>query len=431
MTSVGPLSIGGSVTDLSLTLIVHKWQEILDRVPADVRPWIPLTPVWFTAHVVNGQPHVHISMPSDYRFPNFLGTLSNFEATLGLEGTEIRVRKIDGRLEGGPFHIEGRWSPRSVALTLTGQNALVYHSDTIRVRTSPNVTLTSTEDGKYLLKGNIEVPLALYYQAFRPGSRTPTREITISGISLPRHPDGGYRVPGIRGLDSIVLNVALRTPGEVRIENNTIGTLIGAELWLRGTAADPSISGLIVARKGEIRLMTGMFMDIRAAKIVLPAEPAVPATVDFEGRVGTGESAVTIRVAGRLDSPKLALSSESPRSQQELLSQLAFNRLPGAIGQAETLGVVGTQVAGEILRRYVDDWPRADRDRGFFDQLRFSLRQEEQLQTRVPPWQLPPVSSGRGTVLRTEFVITSSLSIVVESNVEGNFSGDIKYRFRF
>lgn len=431
ITALGPLTIGGPLTDLSATLVVHKWEAVLRRVPEDVRPWIPLTPVWFTVHVVDGTPHAHVSMPSDYRFPRLLGTLSNFESTFELQGSELIVHKIDGRLEGGPFHIEGRVSMESAHLTVTGQNVLVYQSDSVRVRVSPNVTVGTMEDGRFLVRGQAEIPFALYYQAFRPAASGPTREITIAGLRLEPHPDGGRRIPGIEGLDRFVLNVAVTTPGEVRIENNTVGMLLSGDVWLRGTAADPSLSGVVTARDGEIRLMTGMFLEFRNARVVLPAEPAVPAIVDFEGRVGSGENAITVRVAGRLESPKLSLTSGTARSQQELLSQLAFNRLPGAVGQAETLGVLGSQVAGELLRRYIDDWPRADRDRGFFEQWRFSVRQEEQLNTRVPPWQLPPLSSARGTVLQTEFVITRSLSIVVESNVEGNFSGDVKYRFRF
>ena len=43
----------------------------------------------------------------------------------------------------------------------------------------------------------------------------------------------------------------------------------------------------------------------------------------------------------------------------------------------------------------------------------------------------PPAASARGTIVRTEYLLNSLLSVIVESDREANVSGDLKVRFHF
>jgi autotransporter translocation and assembly factor TamB len=432
LTPLGPLSLGGTFPNIFASLELRNWEPIQRRFPEASRAWIPTQPLLLTVSYHDGGPLLDARM-AFYQAPSILGRATNLKMTARLEGKEVVLDRFEGELGGGPFKFEGRGSLETATLHLTGKNMLVYGSDAVRVRLSSDTMLQYEAGGRSLLSGTLQIPLALLYQDITTarGSAPTTRELQISGIRLEPAPLGGYRIPGIPGMEQVALNLRVTTTGELRIENSDLGAIVKADLWVQGTGAEPSISGWVASNKGEVRLASGMFLTIHSAQIQLPQPFGVPPTIDFEGRLGTGESAITVRVAGRLEKPQLYLTSERPRSQQELLAQLAFGRLPGAVSGGDVLSVVGTQVTRQLVSRYSDDWPKADRERGFFEQLNLSLYEEKQLSSPVPPWQAPAVGSSRGTVIRSEFVLTDHLSIVVESSVEGNLSGDIKYRFRY
>jgi hypothetical protein len=80
----------------------------------------------------------------------------------------------------------------------------------------------------------------------------------------------------------------------------------------------------------------------------------------------------------------------------------------------------------------LDAWPKAEPAESFWSRLSLSTADENAAdpEKRVP-WQLPPTGSARGTIVRTEYLLNSFLSVVVESDREANVSGDFKVRFHF
>ena len=72
----------------------------------------------------------------------------------------------------------------------------------------------------------------------------------------------------------------------------------------------------------------------------------------------------------------------------------------------------------------------ADREEGFFSKFRPSVIPGDTSQHHVP-WELPPTAQMQSTSLRTEYVYNKYISIIAETNREGDVSGDVKLRIRF
>jgi hypothetical protein len=204
--------------------------------------------------------------------------------------------------------------------------------------------------------------------------------------------------------------------------------LLHAEGQLTGTAAEPSISGVVrsVPHHGEVKLAPGNFLRVDFAEAVLPEELGRVPTVRFEGSVGVGEGTIQVRVEGPLDNPALTLKSDPPQPQKDLLGKLAFGLGMGSFSSETGVATLAVYIYSQAQ----DDWPSADRKEGIFDRFRPQVVAPYD-QTRRKPWELPPQGTLRSTSLRTEYVLNNYFSIIAETNREGDVGGDLKLRIRF
>src|SRR5581483_5762102 len=256
-----------------------------------------------------------------------------------------------------------------------------------------------------------------------------TSAVAAPKVRLPAAPSGGVLVPlGIAAPWPVDLDLAILTSKPVRIENALVGTLLSADLHVGGTLAEPALSGTVESRQGEVKLATGIVLRIDRLKVELPRRTGDFPSVYFKGHTGKGEGSITVTVAGPLEAPSLTLASDPPRKQEELIAALAFGRTTGDVGGEQALGMA----AGKALAQVTDERPSADPKDGFWQRLDLGVTSEDAPDpTKRLPWELPPTSSARGTILRTEYLLSPLFSVVVESDREANVSGDLKVRFHF
>jgi autotransporter translocation and assembly factor TamB len=302
--------------------------------------------------------------------------------------------------------------------------------DLARIRINPKVKITITPGALVTIKGEVDVPLALYYTEFGPAAPEGGRKRDTSspfGLRLLPSESGGFRIPGIRDLDRVMLDVEVKTTGECRIENSTIGAIVTGQLRLTGLASSPGASGTVKVERGQVRLTSGLFLKINRAEATLPPNPKLQQPyVIFEGSVGRFDREIVISMHGPMSNPTLRLSSTPPKSDEEILSILAFGRTPGSMGGSDVLGTV----TEKMIAIYGDAWPTPDYEESLFDRLGFRIY-EQGAERPVPPWELPTRGTSRGTTVRSEYLLNEFLSVVAESDREANLSGDLKLRLRF
>ena len=365
------------------------------------------------------------------------GALTGLVARGRLDERGVEITALNGQLDHGPFRVAGRWDfrdPRNVVqLHVAGENVLVLSEDKLgRLRVSPDVRIHGNAETGWKVEGSAEVPSLLFYGELSDPQAVRTqkaKQAAAPKLQLSPAPGGGFKIPaGLEGGERVSLDLQLRTTREARIENSSLGALVRADLRLGGTLALPSISGTVGARTGEVKLATGVFLRIERLELKLPREEGHAATIYFKGRSGKGEGSITVVMVGPLDDPTLTLSSNPPRKQEELLAALAFGQAPGTVSGQGALGTL----AVKVFEQATDTWPKSEPKEGFWSRLSLSTASEDapDADKRVP-WQLPPTASARGTIVRTEYLLNSFLSVVVESDREANVSGDFKVRFHF
>jgi len=379
---------------------------------------------------------VDVAGPKIVLGPPVAGVLTDLVVRGRLDEKGVELYALDGRLDHGPFRAIGRWDFRTdrkeARLHLVGENVLVLSDKLGRVRISPDVWVTGSAEAGWKVDGSAELPSLVFYREL--GDPQASRQGQVKAAAAPKlrlapAPGGGFLIPaGLPGGERVALDLELRTTREARVENSALGALVRAELRLGGTLAAPSLSGTVGARRGEVKLATGVFLRIERLDVTLPKEEGHAGTIYFKGRSGKGEGAITVVISGPLDEPAITLSSNPPRKQEDLLATLAFGMAPGTVSGQDALGTL----AVKVFEQATDAWPKAEPAESFWSRLSLSTKDEDapDPEKRVP-WQLPPTGSARGTIVRTEYLLNSFLSVVVESDREANVSGDLKVRFHF
>jgi len=418
----------------TVKLEVPSVEGFRSRLPEDIRPWIPGGRVDFTGMFSKEASKVSARFSGDrYDFPDPVGVLTNYEIEAELTTTALLIRRLRGMLGGGPIEATGSVdltaSGAPLILQLKGKDLLVVTDALARIRINPDVKITVTAGPNVEIKGDVEVPLALYYTEFGPGAPEGGRRrdpASPFGLRLLPAEGGGFRIPGIRDLERVTLDVKVVSTGECRIENSTIGALVEGDVRLKGPASSPVASGTARVTKGQVRLTSGLFLKIQAGEVYLPSDPGREPFVRFEGSVGRFDREILVVITGPMARPTLRLQSNPPRSQEELIAMIAFGRTPGSLEGGDALGAL----TGKVVQIYADSWPDAEAQEGFLDRLAIDVVGNT-VERPVPPWELPTRGTARGTMVRTEYLLNEWLSIVGESDREANISGDLKLRLRF
>jgi len=447
-TAYGRIEIDGTVplpgsdvpVGITVRVVSRDFTPLLDRMLPQTRIWIPRGELSVEMNLAGPLGKAVLTGRADFyaeswRPPAPLPEATALRMVARLDEAGVVVDMADGLLGKAPFWASGRWDlfrpGKPLNLWVTAQQALVVDDPLVRLRVTPDAELTWAEGKSLKLTGRLEVPLVIYHREFSaavPGGRTAARQVATPRLRLIPAESGGFLIPGIEGLDMLEIDLRVKSTGEVRIENSVVGVLVSVDGQLGGTPTEPALSGTIRSRerRGEVKLAPGVFMRIESAEAFLPEAPGRSPTIQFQGRVGTGEGAIQILVNGPMESPSLALKSDPPMPQKDLLSRLAFG-----LGTGTVSGETGVATLAVLLYEQAQNkWPDADSKESFLDRLRPSVIPGESTQRRVP-WELPPTGTVRSTSLRTEYVYNSYFSIIAETNREGDVGGDLKFRIRF
>jgi hypothetical protein len=434
-----PLKVDAPV-DLNVRILTDDFSPLLERMTRQARVWIPRGGLAAEAWLRGPASKLELGGRAEFvamrwKPPPPLAEATDLRVVAQLDRDGISFEMVDGLLGNGPFWCRGRFDAflpnHPLQLWVTAWDALVVDDPLARLRIKPDVVLTWSKGNFVRLTGRVEIPLAIYHREFTastPGARA-VRAVSAPRLRLIPGETGGYIIPGIEGLEGLEIELTFATTGECRIENSAIGVLFHAEGQFTGTAAEPALSGVARSRenRGEVKLAPGNFLRIESMEVTLPEEVGRVPTVRFQGRVGAGEGAIQVNVDGPLETPSLVLKSEPPLPQKDLLARLAFGTGSGAMSREAGVAAVAIYVYGQAK----EDWPSADRKEGFFDKFRPTVVPGETTLQRRVPWELPPAGTMRSTSLRTEYVYNSFVSIVAETNREGDVAGDLKLRIRF
>lgn len=188
------------------------------------------------------------------------------------------------------------------------------------------------------------------------GSTEPDPTIEIVGRAAP--PPAPSAAPALA--DALALDLDVRVGDGVTVRRSD------ARIDLGGRLAVTKASGEALRVNGVVRLVRGWAtfqsrrFTLEPSAIRFDGAPAAP-TLDITATSRAGQYEVEVRVSGRPDKPVLALSSEPPLSESDVLAVLLFGAPTQELGQSQqadlqqrAVGLASTYVAGGLTRSVRD-----------------------------------------------------------------------------
>jgi translocation and assembly module TamB len=192
------------------------------------------------------------------------------------------------------------------------------------------------------LSGQIEVERADISIPDRIGPSVPT--IQVEEIGGP--PERTSSSSGGPAFD-LGLDVVVNAPGRVFVRGRGLESEWEGRIEAKGTASAPRLTGTLRIRRGVFDLLDRTF-NLRRGVITFTGSSPPNPQLDIEAVAQATDITAIVRVTGNANAPVIALESQPPLPQDEVLSRLMFNRSAGSITpfQAVQLAAAANRLRG-------------------------------------------------------------------------------------
>jgi len=262
--------------------------------------------------------------------PRVLGTLDLEGAGLrvrgfphGVEGLRGRVRfseaaaeleGVSGTLAGGRLTIEGQAAYSGGRLTSydirpTGRGLALRYPEGLRSLVDAELRLFG-DAAKQWITGTVDLRQALYTKRYDVAS-----ELLGMGRTLPQP---AAARPG----EGAQLDLRVRAPGTVRIDNNLATLAASADLVIQGTTQAPVVTGRAEIDRGRLYFQGRTYVVQRGVLDFVNPQRLDP-LFDIEAETRIRSYRVTLRVSGTLERVTPTLTSDPPLSSLQILALLA------------------------------------------------------------------------------------------------------------
>ena len=246
---------------------------------------------------VRGFPHGVEEMTGTVRFTETAAELA------GVSGSFAGGRL---NIEGGAAYAEGRLA--SYDIRPTGRGLSLRYPEGLRSLLDAELRLFGDAEQQWVT-GTIDVRQALYSRRYDVAS-----ELLSMGRSL---------APAPASLDEgAQLDLAIRAPGTLRIDNNLAALTARADLSLQGTTQAPVVTGRAEIEGGQVYFQ-GRTYVIRRGSLDFVNPRKLDPLFDIEAETQIRSYRVTLHVSGTLDRVTPTLTSDPPLSSLQILALLA------------------------------------------------------------------------------------------------------------
>ncbi|HTV53062.1 MAG TPA: translocation/assembly module TamB domain-containing protein [Steroidobacteraceae bacterium] len=233
---------------------------------------------------------------------------------------ELRIASFSARAGTGAVGLTGTFGllePKlPIDVTLTAKNAQPIESDILTANVNADLSVKGTLRERIDLAGTIHVQRA---NLGIPSSLPPNvavLDVTRPGQTPP--PRSAKRL--IIGLD-----LTLDAPRQVLVQGRGLDAEVGGEIRVRGTTADPHVSGGFELIRGTFTL--GVPLNFQSGEVSFNGRGLhgkIDPTLDFTASTTVTDATVTLHISGFADAPKFELTSSPQLPQDEILARLLF-----------------------------------------------------------------------------------------------------------
>jgi hypothetical protein len=248
----------------------------------------------------------------------------------------------EGKLGGGTVKASGRFDWPEGDRPPRGRFQAAFEEVTVRypegwlLRGDGELVWSTSTEGQQV-RGTIELDRAYYL-----------RDVEVGIVQLLqrffRHErqEVGTTNEALAGVD---LNVLLRAPGTIRVQNNLAGLSARAELTARGTLARPILFGRAEAEPGGTLVYSENRYVVERGTLLFANPYRMEPVLDLVAITEVAEYDVTLSLFGPLDRLSANFSSDPPLPDLEVLSLLVSGSPTHLSSSLTELGIEGTSTS--------------------------------------------------------------------------------------
>jgi translocation and assembly module TamB len=264
-----------------------------------------------------------------------------------LQIDSLTARAGSGAVSGNGFVSLAAASGYPADLNLTFEDARLADSDGLRVSATGSVRLLKAAGQNPVLSGTVRLP-ATRYQIIRQGS---AQVPELTGVRF-KPPRGRPRVTGEAppptnaGFGNVALDLRILAPGQLFVTGMGLESEWRADLGVRGSSADPRITGEIALVRGTLGF-AGRSFAIQDGTIRFPGGGTEDARIALRAEETIDDVDVTVNVAGSTTDPRITFSSSPGLPQDEIVSRILFGN---SVGQLSAIQAVQLAASLNTLR---------------------------------------------------------------------------------
>ena len=233
------------------------------------------------------------------------GTVRFTEAGANLEGVKGRLAGGQVSLVGELAFAEGRLA--SFDLRPRGEGMALRWPEGLRNLVDADLRFFGDEKRRFAT-GTVEVRQAVYTRRY---------DVASEILAARAEPEGASEDP-----TEMTLDIRLRAPGTVRVDNNLANLTARADLNLRGTTSAPLLLGHAEVERGRIYFQ-GRTYVIRHGSLDFVNPTRLDPLFDVEAETRVQSYRITLRLLGTLDRVTPTLTSDPALSAVQILNLLA------------------------------------------------------------------------------------------------------------
>jgi translocation and assembly module TamB len=281
-------------------------------------------------------------------------TLSGLAVTVTLDGRQAVISRLSGNLTSGgsisgsgtvgitpdsgfPADIQMKFNN---ATYVDGTLVAATVNGTLGIK-GPLMTAPMLTGNLRINKASITVPQKL------PASLS---EINIKHKNAPAAVNAQFKdqKPEAPRSKSTTLGIDLQldAPSQIFVRGRGIDAELGGNITVRGTAAEPVVSGGFTMRRGRLTILSRRLDFTDTSKITFGGD-LTPA-LNMEATSTAGSTTITVDVTGLATDPQIGFSSSPALPQDEVLAQLIFGQSMSKLSamQIAQLADAASQLAG-------------------------------------------------------------------------------------
>ncbi|MFT3728703.1 MAG: translocation/assembly module TamB domain-containing protein [Terricaulis sp.] len=275
----------------------------------------------FGAGSLTGDGHIEIA---DGRFEDKLSgiVLRNLNARISVSQNGVNIDNFTANdIDGGRMTVTGGSSgPQDGRLAVSLDNMRLANRPDLHAKGSGELALTW--HGLHSnVTGAITLDSADVDIAANPDAGIPT--IDVVEINQPYSEDDGGSAPILSVPTTTDLNVRIRAPGRIRTRGRGVDAEWSLDLRLSGSSKAPLLYGEARAVRGTLAL-SGQPFDIQDTSLIEFDGDPLDARVDITAIRETTDLTAAIHLSGTARNPEVALTSDPPLPDDEILPQVLF-----------------------------------------------------------------------------------------------------------